>query len=77
MELAGAVVCEGHALPSIAATSPADCECRRAVRAGLGGARRGKASTPAEVDPRGHPVTNSWRVASVGLMRRLGSHLEG
>ncbi|CAH2065887.1 unnamed protein product, partial [Iphiclides podalirius] len=75
VEPAGAVLAEGHALPSIAATSPADWECRSAARAGLGGARRGSASTPAEVDPKGHPVTNSWRVASVGLIRRLGSHL--
>lgn len=65
-----------HARPNIAATSPADWECRSAVRLGLGGANRGSARTPEGVEPRGHPVTNSWRDASVGVMRRLGSHLK-
>lgn len=43
---------------------------------GRGGGSRGSARTPDGVDPRGQPVTNSWRVASVGVMRRFGSHLE-
>lgn len=49
----------GHARPSIAATSPADWEWRRAVLAGRGGGRRGRASTPEGVVPRGIPMTNS------------------
>lgn len=68
----------GHALLSIAATSPADCEWSKAVLGGLGGANLGNARTPGpgvEV-PKVQPVTKSCRDASAGVMRRFGSHLE-
>lgn len=60
----------------MAATSPADCEWRRAPLVGRGGAKRGRARTPVGAVPRAHPITNSWRDASVDVIRRLGSHLD-
>ncbi|GBP46850.1 hypothetical protein EVAR_78551_1 [Eumeta japonica] len=66
----------GHARPSMAATSPADCECRSAVRAGRGGASLGSCRADAAAGgPGGQPVTNSCLDASPGVMRRLGFHL--
>lgn len=68
-----------HARPNMAATSPADCECSSAPRAPArtpgGGAARAMDPAIEVVEPSGHPVMNSCRVASVGVIRLFGSHL--